>query len=352
MYLSPLFEDRSQGFTHLIISAFRCFMKRSITSEDSLEAIDLVAHLILDIIMGQIYHDEKIIVKLLETFDVKLANIEKAMYQIEEKSYLSCDTAKEFVHKYIFKLVESKLYMTAVTLMEHFSIDHYGQSFLLDMIRRNQFKSAEKWATFMGKPMLSILVEEFIERNMLKDAYEIIKKNDLKQDFPDVYKMCKESLIKNLAENGCWDVAEARTNNDRQLMEYLVYLAMEAGYTEKVDEWCDLYSLGKFLNIKDLDELLVKDIIWVDEAESLLDATSHIEGFKVIGLDSEWKPNYVKGSRPNKVSILQIASENMVFIFDLIKLHKMVPDVLDNCLTRIFLSPRILKLGMKKKQIM
>lgn len=30
------------------------------------------------------------------------------------------------------------------------------------------------------------------------------------------------SSIKNLAEKGCWDVAEARTNNDRQLMEYLV----------------------------------------------------------------------------------------------------------------------------------
>jgi hypothetical protein len=60
------------------------------------------------------------------------------------------------------------------------------------MIKSNQFKAAEKWATFMGKPMLSILIEEFIQRNMLKDAYQIIKKNNLKQDFPDVYKRCKE----------------------------------------------------------------------------------------------------------------------------------------------------------------
>ncbi|KAK7344264.1 hypothetical protein VNO77_13690 [Canavalia gladiata] len=357
MYVSPLFEDHGQGFTHLIMSALRRFLKRSTSIEDSLEVKDVAAHLFVDIIRGQIYHDEKIVMKLLEISEVKLKNVEKALCQIEEKYDLSCGTAKEFVEQYIVELVKSQLYMTAVTLIEHFSIHHYGQSFLLDMIQSNQFKAAEKWATFMGKPMLSILVEEFIERNMLKNAYETIKKNNLKQDFPDVYKRCKESSLKNLAEKGCWDVAEARTNNDRQLMEYLVYLAMEAGYTEKVDELCDRYSLDRFLDIKVpetsnlqgrylcLDELLVEDIIWVDEVEVLLDATSHIECFKVIGVDCEWKPNYVKGSKPNKVSIMQIASEKMVFIFDLIRLHKDVPDILDNCLTRILLSPRILKLG-------
>lgn len=44
---------------------------------------------------------------------------------------------------------------------------------------------------------------------------------------------------------------------------------------------------------------------------------------------------------------MQIASEKMAFIFDLIKLHKEVPDILDDCLSRILLSPRVLKLGMK-----
>lgn len=48
-----------------------------------------------------------------------------------------------------------------------------------------------------------------------------------------------------------------------------------------------------------------------------------------------------------QVSIMQIASEKKVFIFDLIKLHREVPEILDDCLTRILLSPRILKLGMK-----
>lgn len=32
----------------------------------------------------------------------------------------------------------------------------------------------------------------------------------------------KCSSLKKLAEKGCWDVAEIKTNSDRQLVEYLV----------------------------------------------------------------------------------------------------------------------------------
>jgi hypothetical protein len=43
---------------------------------------------------------------------------------------------------------------------------------------------------------------------------------------------------------------------------------------------------------------------------------------------------------------MQIASDKTVFIFDLIKLFEDIPDILDNSLSRILQSPRILKLGM------
>ena len=57
---------------------------------------------------------------------------------------------------------------------------------------------------------------------------------------------------------------------------------------------------GRYLQ---LNELAVEDIVWVDEVDGLCDATSHIEGCKVAGLDCEWKPNYEKGSKPNKVKM-------------------------------------------------
>ncbi|XP_042508695.1 exonuclease mut-7 homolog [Macadamia integrifolia] len=132
---------------------------------------------------------------------------------------------------------------------------------------------------------------------------------------------------------------------------------MEAGYSEKVDELCRRYSLEGFMKTIDpetipsethylhLNELVLEDIIWVDEVEGLLSATSHIEGCKVVGIDCEWKPNYEKGSQPSKVSIMQIASEKSVFIIDLIRLFEDEPNALGSCLKRILHSPSILKLG-------
>ncbi|KAF3454578.1 hypothetical protein FNV43_RR05026 [Rhamnella rubrinervis] len=355
LYVLPIFGLYCEGFGHLIVSALRRFLKNADTSA---EAKDLAAQLFLDILGGFVDHDERIVVKILEVFDVQLANIEKVMCPLKEKKDCSFDTAKAFVEQYIFELIESQSYMNAVTLLEHFCIRHSGESFLLSMLQYNEFKAAEKWASFMGKPLLCVLVQYYVDRNMLNNAFEMIKQNNLRQEFPDVYHKCKESSLKKLAEKGCWDVAEAKTNRDRQLLEYLVYLAMEAGYSEKVDELCDRYALEGFLNDKvvaeasllqsrylDLNELVVEDVIWVDEADALHNATCHIEGCKVVGIDCEWKPNYVKGSKPNKVSIMQIASDKVVFIFDLIKLFEDVPDILDNCLARILQSPRVLKLG-------
>lgn len=356
LYVLPIFDLYSEGFSHLIISALRRFLKEETSMGDSLEAKDLAAQLFLDIVGGSVNHDERIVEKILEVFDVQLVNIEKVMC-LNAKNGDSFSVAKKFVEDYIFQLIESQTYMTAVTLLAHFSIRQSGESFLLCMIDSKQLKAAEKWATFIGKPMLCVLVQEYVDRNMLKNAYEIIHKNNLRQEFPDVYHNYKESSLKKLAEKGCWDVAEAKTKSNRQLLEYLVYLAMEAGYSEKVDELCDRYSLEGFLNAKvpepsllhsrylHLDELVVEGVIWVDEVDALHKATCHLEECKVVGLDCEWKPNYVKGSKPNKVSIMQIASDKMVFILDLIKLYEDVPDVLDDSLTRILQSPRILKLG-------
>ncbi|XP_059648442.1 uncharacterized protein LOC132294556 isoform X2 [Cornus florida] len=357
LYVLPIFEAYSGGFSHLIISALRRFLKLGTTLEDLLEAKSLAAQLFVCTVEGSVIYDEGVLIKILEVFDVNLTDIEKITWNSDLKYNGSLVTGQRFVEQYIFELIKSQSYMTAVTLLEHFSIRGSGESFLLTMMQNKQFRAAEKWATFMGKQMLCVLVQEFVDKNLLKYAYEVIKKNNLRQEFPEVYHKCKESSLKKLAEKGCWDVAEAKTNSDRQLLEYLVYLAMEAGYSEKVDELCDKYSLKGFVSIKEpeasllqsrylqLDELILEDIVWVDEVNGLHDATRHIEGCKVIGIDCEWKPNYVKGSKPNKVSIMQIASEKMAFIFDLIKLFNDVPDILDNCLSRILHSPSILKLG-------
>ncbi|KAI3697727.1 hypothetical protein L6452_30824 [Arctium lappa] len=69
--------------------------------------------------------------------------------------------------------------------------------------------------------------KEYVDKKLLKQAYELIKKNNLREEFPEVYQMGKEISLKKLAEQGCWDIAEMRAKSDSKLLEYLVYLAME-----------------------------------------------------------------------------------------------------------------------------
>lgn len=70
-----------------------------------------------------------------------------------------------------------------------------------------------------------------------------------------------------------------------------------------VTVWCFTVPEASLLQNRflHLNELAVEEIIWVDEVDGLCNATCYIEGCKVLGLDCEWKPNYEKGSKPNKV---------------------------------------------------
>ncbi|VFQ59584.1 unnamed protein product [Cuscuta campestris] len=356
MYALPLFESYAEGFSHLIISALRRFLKYNTNSADTLQAQDLAAQLFLNVVQGSVIHDDRILTKIIEVFNVKFVNLEKA-WASKASNKSGFDKAEAFIESYVQQFIESQSYMTAVSLLEQFSITLSGESLLFKMLQEQDFKSAEKWATYMGQSLLCVLVDEYVKMNKLKAAYRIIKKNSLQEIFPDVYHKCKESALKTLAEKGCWDVAEWKAQNDRQLLEYLVYLALEAGYSEKVDELCDRYSFEGFVKAKEpeacpiqshylnLHELLIDDLTWVDDVEGLQKATSYIEGCKVVGVDCEWKPNYVKGSKPNKVSIMQIASEKAAFILDLIKLYDDAPEIMDSCLMRIFHSRSLLKLG-------
>lgn len=207
----------------------------------------LAAKLFLAIVDGTLHHEERVLVKILEVFDVSLSNIEKAMYDVDEKGH-TCQTAKVLVEQYISRLVDSQSYMTAVSLLEHFSFRESGESFLLKMLESKEYRAAEKWATFMGKPILCTLVREYVNRKLLKHAFDVIRQNNIREEFPEIYRQYKErqvdsihfvslnlsanfyehwmtvlvySKLKKLAEKGCWDVAEARINDDRQLLEYL-----------------------------------------------------------------------------------------------------------------------------------
>ncbi|EPS66927.1 hypothetical protein M569_07843, partial [Genlisea aurea] len=346
--IMPIIETYSDGCSHLVLSAL-CRLRKNFrrNDEDRSNSEAFAAELFVGITSGSISHSEAILIQVVRVFDVKLQDIDNVLP----------GSSKDFVEQYVFRLIELQSCMTAVDLLVHFSMHQSGMPFLMKMIECRQFKAAEKWAMHLGKASLCVLVEEYVKQKLFNLAFDLIKRSNLRQEFPELYHQSKESSLKKLAEKGVWEVAEARAKGDRQLIEYLVYLALEAGYCEKVEELSERYCLEGFLNFKDtgtdllqhrhlnLRELSIEDVFWVDEVDSLRDAVYYLKGCKVVGVDCEWKPNYEKGKAPSKVSIMQIASEKKVYIFDLIKLYDDAPAVLDQCLAQVLQSPGILKLG-------
>ena len=57
----------------------------------------------------------------------------------------------------------------------------------------------------------------------------------------------------------------------------------------------------------------------VDDAASLADAASVLESASVVGLDCEWRP--YRGPVPTPVSLLQVATHDQAFLFDLLTLE-------------------------------
>lgn len=190
--LLPIFESHCEGFSHLVIAALRRLLKTGTTQEDLQEAKFLTSKLFVIAVRGTKIHDDRILVKMLEIFGIRLADINEVLFQLDIKNDSFEDIAKSFIDQFISKLLVSQSYMTAVTLLEHLSIRHSEESFVHEMLEKQEYRAAEKWAAFMGKPMLCVLIRGYVDRKLLKQAYELIKKNNLRDEFPEVYKMGKE----------------------------------------------------------------------------------------------------------------------------------------------------------------
>lgn len=197
----PKFGIYGEGLSHLVISALRRFFKAAsepTSDEDICSARKLAAQFFLATVGGTVAYDEKVMMHTLKVFDVGLTSIDEAL-SLSEVCHghgVACGSA--FLENYISDLIKSKSFMTAVSLLEHFAFRFPGETFLQQMVDDKDFQAAEKWATFMGRPSLCILVQEYGSRNMLKQAYNIIKKNYLQQDFPELCYKCKERLLQSL----------------------------------------------------------------------------------------------------------------------------------------------------------
>lgn len=56
---------------------------------------------------------------------------------------------------------------------------------------------------------------------------------------------------------------------------------------------------ARYLQLQDF--VSGENVIWVDTADGLANALRDISTFEIVGIDSEWRPNRLKGEKMNKV---------------------------------------------------
>ena len=201
LYIVPLLGlPYCEGFSHLLMSSMRRLISRApeFGQKKFPDAKHLAARLFLDILSCSVVHAERILIKIIENFEVQLKDVGEAICG-SDLGTDALDIAKAHIEHHISRFMALESYVTAVALSEHFSICLSGDSFLLKMMQNNQFKPAEKLATMMGKPMICLVIQKYLDMKMLKHAYDMIKKNNLKQEFPDVHHLYKEMYCSHIS---------------------------------------------------------------------------------------------------------------------------------------------------------
>lgn len=356
--LNLIDTHNNEALIHLLTSALTCLDKNNKSFSDAAEARMLASRVFLNVIIGTVTVGERILVKLATVFGIQLSDLGEIVHMPVLDEAEKIQKVKACLELFILRLIKSRLYTSAVALLKQFSLQHTSpHDFLVAMICDNQFEAAEEWAVYMGKTVICSLVQQCTEMTLFKRAYNIVKKYDLQLEFPDAYHQYRKSTLRKLVEKGCWDIAESIAIEDCKLVEYLVDLAREIGDAEKAADLCYRHDIAyipfcsvdggrpmiQYLRLQDF--VSEENVIWVETIAGLADASCHFSNINIVGIDCEWRPNYFKEEKTNKVSILQIATRERVYIIDLIKFYKEKRDELDNFLKSIFCSSKILKLG-------
>lgn len=160
--IMPLVDSYRDGFSHLVLSALRHFLKLGYGGDDVQKEKLYAAKLFVGFVGGSILIDEGILIKVVQIFYVDLIDIEKAMLDLHMEENNKMKTGKEVVEKYVFRLIEFQSYLTAVDLLIQFAIHEPGDSLLLNVNNSKQRKSGPH---FWGSQHCAYLFRNILTRS-------------------------------------------------------------------------------------------------------------------------------------------------------------------------------------------
>ena len=168
------------------------------------------------------------------------------------------------------------------------------------------------------KSLQMIMLDDLIYRKMYKEAWIVL--NHFK-------------LFEYLPSEVCINIKGKVSNPDDILIEF---------NKETIDPFGPLTEDCFILQFKFEEVILVNDDIELEKVQPLLKSD-------LVGIDIEWKPSLMT-LVDIKPSILQICSEKVFAIFDLLKLEGSAK--FDEFIKTLFMSMSILKLGLGLKEDM
>ncbi|KAI5061358.1 hypothetical protein GOP47_0023863 [Adiantum capillus-veneris] len=358
----------SEGLGHLLTSALNRVGMESRSPQDFHLAKKHAASLVCKALKGERILDPRIIVKTIEVFDVQMLDIAGALSITNDNRILQ---AENFIEPLVVSLIKSHSYNIATSLIKHLHLPQYSsQSFLARMVDDGDLRLAGQWASHLGKDMLCCLVQYCTSIGMFKEAYKYVQHYQLSDTFPEARHLCKRSSLPTVLVKGLWGRASSTLDEELHLPQDLRKVTLHsegqgdgeesvalkppscaARLKNRPVDWTiemQQYNIAESEAIKYIqitDVMPLEKIIWVDSLKELDFATQHLREASLVGIDCEWKAIREKTFCINKVSVLQIATREFVFILDLVSLSRQHGRCLSACIESIFCSPAVLKLG-------
>ncbi|KAI8465202.1 MAG: ribonuclease H-like domain-containing protein [Monoraphidium minutum] len=230
------------------------------------------------------------------------------------------------------------------------------------LVADGQEALAEQFATSLGRGYQVEFVQACLELGRLKPAAKAVRALGLQKEFPDVEALYREHSLRRLMERRLWQVALSYVGQDARLQALLLGEMVAAGEASLADDYRRQMGLPAAALPIDAAALAAAAAVRaerylqpalppgaarvVDAAGQLAEAGRKLLAADAVGVDVEWQPSHCAGGE-SPAALLQVATREEVFLFDLLALAASHPAELSACLAPLLESETILKLGFE-----
>jgi len=239
----------------------------------------------------------------------------------------------------IQELIEAGEPKKATNMISHYGFDPFDFPDLIVGAKVNAIRYFAKNHSWFkveeifseSKEMLLFFAEELLKDENFHAALSIIKRHNLLSEDDDVSDVVQEFQSRFMVE-----LSKEFEYNDNILFMHDDYVPTE--------EIINKDSSEEFWNLKDFNIKMGESIIWVDDidSENFEAAEKELLAASIVGLDSEYRLNTNRFEK-RQTSILQLATENKVYLFDVQSLGESLQ--YQELIWKLFTNPKIFKIG-------